>query len=57
MVENVEETLAKKGIRLPTKCNLPTEHVYRPEIYFTGELKAYGLQWYQELIGSLCWAV
>ena len=57
MVKNVEETLAKKGIRLPKKCNPPTKHSYRPEMDCTGELKADGLQWYQELIGSLSWAV
>ena len=57
MVQNVEETLAKKGLRLPTKCNLPTKPGYRPEIYCTGELKADGLKLYQELIGSLSWSV
>ena len=41
MVKNVEETLAKKGLRLPMKCNLPTKHGYRMETYCTGELKAY----------------
>ena len=57
MVKNVEEALVNKGLRLPTKFNLPTKHGYRPEMDCTGELKADGLQWYQELIGSLCWAV
>ena len=57
MVNNVEETLAKKGLRLPTRCNLPTKHGYRTEMDFTGDLKADGLQFYQELIGSLHWAV
>ena len=47
MVKNVEEILAKKGLRLPTKCNLTTKHGYRPEIDCTGELKADGLQLYQ----------
>ena len=57
MVKNVEETLAKKGLRLPTKCNLPTMHGYRSEMDCTGELKADGLQFYQELIGSLSWSI
>ena len=57
MFKNVEETLAKKGLRLPTKCNLPRNHGYRPEMDCTGELKADGLQQYQEIICSLCWAI
>ena len=57
MVKNVEETLAKKGLRVPKKCNIPTKHGYRPEMDCTGELKADGLQWYQELIGYFCWSV
>ena len=32
-------------------------HGYNPEMDCTGELKADGLQWYQEMIGSLQWAV
>ena len=47
MVKNVEETLAKKGLRLTTKFNLLTKHGYRPEMYCIGELKADGLQLYQ----------
>ena len=36
MVKNIEETIAKKGLRLPTKFNLPTKHGYRPEMDCTG---------------------
>ena len=57
MVNKIEDSLKKKGIGLPTKCNLPIRHGYKPEMDFTGELKANGLQWYQEMIGSLRWAV
>ena len=57
MVKNVEETLANKCLRLPTKCNLPTKHGLRQEMYCTGELKAGGLQWYQDPIGFLRWSV
>ena len=57
MIKNFEETLAKKGLRLPTKFNLPTMHGYRPEMDFTGDLKNDVLQWYQDLIRSLRWAV
>ena len=47
MVNNVKDTLAKKGLSLPMKCNLPTKHSYRTEMDWTGELKADGLQLYQ----------
>lgn len=30
---------------------------YRPEMDVTAELKADGVQWYQEMIGQLRWAV
>ena len=32
MVNNFEESLKKKGLRLPTKCNLPIRHGYKPEM-------------------------
>jgi hypothetical protein len=57
LVKNVEDVLSKKGLRLPSKCFTPLKHGYKPELDCTGELKADGLQWYQELIGSLRWAV
>ena len=57
MVKNVEETMAKKGLRLPSKCVTPLKHGYKPELDCTGELKADGPQWYQEMIGSLRWAI
>ena len=57
MVKNVEENLAKKGLRLPSKCTTPLKHGYKPELDCTGELKADGLQWYQEMVGSLRWAI
>jgi len=57
MVKNVEESLNKKGLRLKSKCDLPIRHDYKPEMDCTAELKADGLQWYQEMVGSLRWAV
>ena len=57
MVRNIEDGLNKKGLRLPTRCELPIRHGYRPEMDCTAELKADGLQFYQEIIGSLRWAV
>ena len=57
MVKNIEDSLKKKGLRLPTKCDIPIRHGYKPEMGCTGELKADGLQWYQDMIGYLRWAV
>ena len=56
-VKTVEESLAKKGLRLPTKCYTPLSTDYHPELETTPELKADGVQHYQELIGILRWAV
>ena len=56
-VTNVEEALAKKGLRLPTKCYTPLSTDYRPELEVSPELKSDGVQLYQELIGVLRWAV
>ena len=56
-VKNVEEVLNRKGLRLPNKCKTPFRSGYKPEMDDTAELKADGLQWYQELIGQLRWAV
>ena len=57
IVKNVEDILAKKGQRLPSKCVTPITHGYRPETDCTTELSAEGLHWFQELIGCLRWAV
>ena len=56
-MNNVEETLAKKGLRLPSKCVTPIMHGYCPEMDNTGKLKSDGVQWYQVIIGSLQWAI
>ena len=57
LVKNVESVLETKGLRLPPKCVTPLSHGYKPELDCTHELKADGVQWYQELVGSLRWAV
>jgi Reverse transcriptase (RNA-dependent DNA polymerase) len=36
-VKNVEEALAKKGLRLPTKCYTPLSSDYRPELEVSAE--------------------
>ena len=56
-VKNAEETLAKKGLRLPSKCYTPLASDYRPELEISPELKSDGVQLYQEMIGVLRWAV
>ena len=57
VVYNVESILKEKGLRLPSKCVTPLLCGYKPELNARGELKADGVQWYQELIGSLRWTV
>ena len=47
----------KTGQRLSSKCKTPLAYGYRPELDVTPELKADGLQRYQELISILRWAV
>ena len=56
-VINVENELEKYNLKLPSKCLTPISSGYRPEMDTTAELKADGLQIYQELIGVLRWAV
>ena len=56
-VTSVESVLEKRGLRFPSKCVTSLSCGYRPEMYVTVELKAAGVQWYQELIGTLRWAV
>ena len=56
LVRTVEIVLEKKGLRLAPKCYTPFQTSYRPEMDITAKLKKNGVQWYQELIGSLRWA-
>ena len=57
MIKNIGDSHNKKVLGLPTKCDLPIRHGYKPEMDCTGKLKANRLQWYQEMIGSLRWAL
>ena len=57
LVKNIEDVLQKKGLRLPSNCKSPLSHGYKPEMDCTAELKADGIQWYQEIIGQLRWAI
>ena len=57
-VTNVEEALAKIGLRLPGKVWTPLPADYKPEMETSAELMTEdGIQTYQELIGVLRWAV
>jgi hypothetical protein len=56
-VTNVEEDLAKQNRRLLLKCVTPFLSNYAPWLEESPELKADGVQRFQELIGQLCWAV
>ena len=52
-VANVEEKLSKSEKRFPGRCNTPLKPGYRPEMDDSCELKADGLQYYQDLVGVL----
>jgi hypothetical protein len=54
---NVEEKLAKDGLRLPSKCVAPMAAKYHPSDDTSPVFNARGLQYYQEQIGVLRWAV
>ena len=56
-VANVKEKISKSKKRLPSRCNTPHKPGYRPEMDDSCELKADGLQYYQELVGVLRWMV
>ena len=57
LVKNVEADLEKKGVRLPSKYFTPLSSGYRPDMDCTAELKAEGVQRYQEIIGQLRLAI
>ena len=56
-VQNVEETLEKFEKRFSGHFVAPLRSGYQPEADDSAELKADGLQYYQELIGVLRWIV
>ena len=56
-VTNVKETLAEKGLRLPSKCLTPVVSGYHPSEETLKELDAEGTRYFQELIGVLRWAI
>ena len=56
-VENVEKTLEKKGMILPTRADTPMIKDYYPELDESPELNEQDITWFQELIGILRWSV
>jgi hypothetical protein len=56
-VKNVEETISRKGRRLPTSnIDTPMNAPFSPEKDVTEELNADDTTYFQELIGVLRWA-
>jgi len=55
-IKELETNLKRRGVCLPNKCLSPLSPGYRPDTDVTAELKADGVQFYQELIGVLRWA-
>ena len=55
-IDNVESKLSKSGQKLPV-CNTPFTAGYHPAEDVTAELNVDGLQYYQESIGVLRWAI
>ena len=56
VVNNLEESLKKQGMKLPARTTTPISSDYRPEIDATEELDANNITIFQELIGELIWA-
>ena len=56
-IANVEEKLTREGLQLPTRCDTPFTSKYHPAEDTTPELNSEDLQYYQELIGVLRWAI
>ena len=53
----MEEKDSKSEKRFPSRCNTPLKPGYSPEMDDSCDLKADGLQYYQELVGVLRWMV
>ena len=55
-IDNLESKLGRSDMHLP-KCRTPMSTSYHPSEDSTKELNVEGVQFYQELIGILQWAV
>ena len=56
-IRNLEFNLKKINKRLPSTKPTPLSSVYRPEIDVSAPLDNDYVNWYQKLIGTLCWEV
>ena len=56
-VINVENYIAKNGMKLPSRAETPIQTSYRPELDVSPELNATDSSYYQSLIGTLRWIV
>ena len=57
VVANIEETSAKKNMKLTTKDNTPMSLSYYPELDTSPELNSVDTTWFQEIIGIRRWSV
>ena len=55
-VNNVDESVKKKGMKIPTKARTPMTSSFVPELDSSRELSKEDLIFYQELIEILRWA-
>jgi hypothetical protein len=56
-IRNLEFNLKKINKRLPSTKPTPLSSMYRPEIDVSAPLDSDYVNWYQKLIGTLCWEV
>ena len=52
-----EEVLVRVVRRISSKCVAPFSRKYPPWLEESPELKVYGAQRFQDIIGQICWAV
>ena len=57
VVKNIEKVLQKKVLCLTCKYHTPLRSGYNPEDDDTADIKADGMQWYQDISVQLRWAV
>ena len=57
VVAKVEEKLMNHGCQINAKQQLLFTNGYRPEMYTSPELDAKHLNFFQKIIGCVCWAI
>jgi hypothetical protein len=56
-IQNIENELHKMGKQLPTKVNTPLSSNYRPELDVSSLRPDHLANYYQQILGILCWLV